>query len=51
MRLKDESAKVVACAIVPRSEDEEPAEIQAEGEAAEQTENAETTVSEDKTEE
>ena len=51
MRLKDESAKVVACAIVPRSEDEEPAEIQAEGEAAEQTDNAETTVSEDKTEE
>lgn len=32
MRLKDETAKVVACAVVPRSEDEE--EPQAEGEGA-----------------
>ena len=38
MRLKDESAQVVACAIVPRSEDEEVTHLE-EG-AAEETENA-----------
>lgn len=39
MRLKDETAKVAACAVVPRSEDEE--EPQAEGEGA--AEGGETT--------
>ena len=38
MRLKDESAQVVACAIVPRSEDEEVTHLE-EG-AAEEAENA-----------
>ena len=51
MRLKDENAKVVACAIVPRSDDEETVKPEEAQDKADNTEEAEQTQSADSTEE